>query len=81
MSKKMFLLVACVSLMLFVNTTLDAAPEKDKIRVGWVTSLSGILATAVATTTAPAYEIWLEEVNAKGGIYVKEYGKKLPVEI
>lgn len=81
MSKKMFLLVACVSLMLFVNTILDAAPAKDKIRIGWVTSLSGILATAVATTTAPAYEIWLEEVNAKGGIYVKEYGKKLPVEI
>jgi len=77
----MFLLVACVSLMLFVNTILDAAPAKDKIRIGWVTSLSGILATAVATTTAPAYEIWLEEVNAKGGIYVKEYGKKLPVEI
>jgi branched-chain amino acid transport system substrate-binding protein len=67
--------------MLFVNTILDAAPAKDKIRIGWVTSLSGILATAVATTTAPAYEIWLEEVNAKGGIYVKEYGKKLPVEI
>jgi len=34
MSKKMFLLVACVSLMLFVNTTLDAAPAKDKIRIG-----------------------------------------------
>jgi branched-chain amino acid transport system substrate-binding protein len=81
MSKKMFVLVTFAVLMFFVSTTLDAAPAKDKIRIGWVTSLSGILATAVATTTAPAYEIWLEEVNAKGGIYVKEYGKKLPVEI
>jgi branched-chain amino acid transport system substrate-binding protein len=61
--------------------SLHAAPAKDKIRIGWVTSLSGILATAAATTTAPAYEIWLEEVNAKGGIYVKEFGKRLPVEI
>jgi branched-chain amino acid transport system substrate-binding protein len=25
-------------------------------------------------------EMWQEEVNADGGIYVKEYGKKLPVE-
>jgi len=81
MNKKMFVLVAIAVFMFFINTTLDAAPAKDKIRIGWVTSLSGILATAVATTTAPAYEIWLEEVNAKGGIYVKEYGKKLPVEI
>ncbi len=81
MSKKKFVLVAVAVLMFFVSTTIHAAPAKDKIRIGWVTSLSGILATAVATTTAPAYEIWLEEVNAKGGIYVKEYGKKLPVEI
>jgi branched-chain amino acid transport system substrate-binding protein len=81
MNKKMFVLVAVAVLIFFVSTTLDAAPAKDKIRIGWITSLSGILATAVATTTAPAYEIWLEEVNAKGGIYVKEYGKKLPVEI
>lgn len=81
MSKKMFVLVAVAVLIFFVGTAVDAAPAKDKIRIGWITSLSGILATAVATTTAPAYEIWLEEVNAKGGIYVKEYGKKLPVEI
>jgi len=81
MNKKMFVLVAVAVLIFFVSTALDAAPAKDKIRIGWITSLSGILATAVATTTAPAYEIWLEEVNAKGGIYVKEYGKKLPVEI
>jgi branched-chain amino acid transport system substrate-binding protein len=81
MNKKMFVLVAFTVLMFFVSTTLDAAPAKDKIRIGWVTSLSGILASANATTTIPAYEIWLEEVNAKGGIYVKEYGKKLPIEI
>jgi branched-chain amino acid transport system substrate-binding protein len=80
--KKVCVLLALFAIFTFVLcTTLNAAPAKDKIRIGWVTSLSGILATAVATTTAPAYEIWLEEVNAKGGIYVKEYGKRLPVEI
>jgi branched-chain amino acid transport system substrate-binding protein len=65
----------------FCFTTQAAPPPKDKIRIGWVTSLSGILASSVAATVAPAYEIWLDDVNAKGGIYVKEYGKKLPVEI
>lgn len=63
------------------STAQAASPSKDKIRMGWVTSLSGILASSVAATVAPAYEVWLDEVNRKGGIYVKEYGKKLPVEI
>jgi hypothetical protein len=28
-----------------------------------------------------AIKLWLQEVNAKGGIYVKQYGKRLPVEL
>ena len=83
MKRKMFFtfMVVVPIIMFMLCTVGNAAPAKDKIRIGWVTSLSGILAGAVATTTAPAYEIWLEEVNAKGGIYVKEFGKRLPVEI
>ena len=27
------------------------------------------------------YDLWIEETNAKGGIYVKEYGKRLPLEV
>ena len=30
---------------------------------------------------AKIYELWVDEVNKAGGIYVKEYGKKLPVEL
>ena len=83
MKRKMFFtfMVVVPIIMFMLCAVGNAAPAKDKIRIGWVTSLSGILAGAVATTTAPAYEIWLEEVNAKGGIYVKEFGKRLPVEI
>jgi branched-chain amino acid transport system substrate-binding protein len=83
MKRKMFFtfMVVVPIIMFMLCAVGNAAPAKDKIRIGWVTSLSGILAGAVATTTAPAYEIWLEEVNAKGGIYIKEFGKKLPVEI
>ena len=65
----------------FLSSSLYAAPAKDKIRVGWVTSLSGPLASSVAPTYGMAYDMWIEETNAKGGIFVKEYGKKLPLEI
>ncbi|MBN1103849.1 MAG: amino acid ABC transporter substrate-binding protein [Deltaproteobacteria bacterium] len=54
---------------------------KDKIVIGQAIALSGPLAGGVAIAGGPIYELWVEEVNKKGGIYVKEYGKKLPVEL
>ena len=53
---------------------------KDKIVFGQAVSLSGPLASGVAVSSGPVYEMWVEEVNAQGGIYVEEYGKKLPIE-
>lgn len=32
------------------------------------------------TTSGPVYQMWVDEINADGGIYVEEYGKKLPIE-
>ena len=28
-----------------------------------------------------AYKLAIEDINAKGGVYVKEYGKKLPIRL
>jgi len=58
-----------------------SAYSKDKIVIGNAISLSGPYATGSQTTQIAPYDMWVNEVNAKGGIYVKEYGKKLPVEI
>ncbi len=44
-----------------------AAPAKDKIRIGWVTSLSGPYASGVPGTYGMVYDLWIEEVNAKAG--------------
>jgi len=57
-----------------------AKPTKDKIRIGQAISLSGPMASGVASTSGPVYDMWVKEVNAAGGIYVKEYDKKLPIE-
>lgn len=70
-------LLACI----FLFTGISDVDAKDKIRIGWVTSLSGPYASAVPGTYGLAYELWIEETNAKGGIYVKEYGKRLPLEV
>jgi branched-chain amino acid transport system substrate-binding protein len=83
MKKKLFpaLLVAVPVVMFLFCATLNAASPKDKIVIGQAISLSGPLAGAVQIAGGPIYELWVEEVNKKGGIYVKEYGKKLPVEL
>jgi branched-chain amino acid transport system substrate-binding protein len=55
-------------------------PPKDKIIIGQAVSLTGSLAMQNAVISAPYYELWRRDVNSKGGIFVKEYNKKLPVE-
>jgi branched-chain amino acid transport system substrate-binding protein len=76
-------LVALVALPLFAACAGQPAapPAKDKIRIGMATSLSGPLAVIRSAGFQPIYEMWVDEVNADGGIYVKEYGKKLPIEL
>jgi branched-chain amino acid transport system substrate-binding protein len=83
MKKKLFsaLLMSIPVVMFLFCVTLYAAPAKDKIVIGQAISLSGPLAGAVQIAGGPIYELWVEEVNKNGGIYVKEYGKKLPVEL
>jgi branched-chain amino acid transport system substrate-binding protein len=61
--------------------TTQPPPAKDKIVIGQAIALSGALVGGVQTAGGPVYELWVDEVNKDGGIYVEEYGKKLPVEL
>jgi branched-chain amino acid transport system substrate-binding protein len=83
MKAKYLKLMVCMSLIVFFATfPFTAFPQtKDKIRIGNAIALSGPYAAGAAMTQIPNYDMWAEEVNAKGGIYVKSYGKRLPVEI
>lgn len=55
--------------------------EKNKIIVGGSRPLTGELSDFEITSFGPIYKLWAKEINAKGGIYVKEYDKRLPVEL
>ena len=63
------------------SCTKKQLPPKDKIIIGQAVSLSGPLGPSNAVVSAPYYDLWVKDVNARGGIYVEEYGKKLPVEL
>ncbi len=75
----LFFIVLLIAFVVFPGAA--DCQTKDKIRIGNAISLSGPYSAGAITTQIGPYDMWVKEVNAKGGIYVKEYNKKLPIEI
>jgi branched-chain amino acid transport system substrate-binding protein len=51
------------------------------IKVGYAISLSGFQAPGAGLTTVPNYRLWVDEVNKAGGLMLKKYGKRIPIEL
>jgi branched-chain amino acid transport system substrate-binding protein len=75
------LLVALVVPLVTACPGAPTAPAKDKIVLGQAISLSGPYTAGAAVTQIPPTDMWIQEVNDAGGIYVEEYGKKLPLDL
>jgi branched-chain amino acid transport system substrate-binding protein len=65
---------------LAAGAALAADPPKS-IRIGYAVSLSGVNAQGAAVTTLPAYKLWVDDVNKKGGLMIKEFDKRIPIEV
>jgi branched-chain amino acid transport system substrate-binding protein len=63
---------------LFVTSPLFAEESRNFFKVGVITELSGDLVTG-GNITKRGYDLWAQEVNARGGIEVK--GKKYLVKL
>jgi branched-chain amino acid transport system substrate-binding protein len=61
--------------------TTPPPPTKDKIVIGMSRPLSGPLAIIGDSGFKPIYDELVAQWNADGGIYLSEYGKKLPIEL
>jgi branched-chain amino acid transport system substrate-binding protein len=58
------------------------AQEAPKsVKIGYAISLSGFNAPGAGLTTLPNYRLWVKEVNDAGGLMLKKYGKKVPIEV
>jgi branched-chain amino acid transport system substrate-binding protein len=75
------ILVALVVPLVTACPAAPTAPAKDKIVVGMSRPLSGPLAAVGVSGFRVLYETWVPMVNADGGIYLADYGKKLPIEL
>jgi branched-chain amino acid transport system substrate-binding protein len=57
----------------------QGAPKS--VKIGYAISLSGFNAPGAGLTTLPNYRLWVKEVNDAGGLMLKKYGKKVPIEV
>jgi len=72
-------LIIFVSLFLTFSSPVRAKDKKE-ILIGTHLSLTGMLAMS-GTEQRWAYEAAVADINKNGGIFVKEYGKKLPIKL
>ncbi len=82
--RKPFYLAAALTLaMLLILGAISVSQvfaQKKEITVGFGMSLTGRYAPG-AVGEMQAYQLWAEDVNKRGGIFVKELGKRLPVRL
>jgi len=75
-----YLICFCFLASLFLAIQPASAKKRKEIVIGTHLSLSGVQA-AVVIHQKWAYELIVKQINDKGGIYVKEYDKKLPIKL
>ena len=73
------LLICTLALLLTVSLGGVSLAAPKSIKVSGVISLTGKM-SGQGIQLKEAYEILVEKINNEGGVFVKEYGKKLPIE-
>jgi branched-chain amino acid transport system substrate-binding protein len=63
----------------FGGAVAQEAPKS--IKVGYAISLSGPQAAGAMLTTVPNYRLWVDDVNKAGGLMLKKYNKRIPLEL
>ena len=80
MKKIIIFLVALVAIALLLPACSSGGAAKDSILVGMSRPLSGPEQAIGDSAFKPIYADLIAKWNADGGIYIKDLGKKLPIE-
>ncbi|MEE9532661.1 MAG: amino acid ABC transporter substrate-binding protein, partial [Syntrophobacteria bacterium] len=82
MGKRVFFvwIAGILFLGIFIFFADSHAQTPDVIRVGVTVSVSGKFSTEVGPFQRLC-KAWVDEVNRQGGIYLKKYGRKLPLKL
>jgi len=71
--------LAAVALTCACSSALAQEAPKS-VRIGWSLAKSGPNAALTDITIRPNYTMWVNEVNAAGGLMLKAHGKRVPIE-
>jgi branched-chain amino acid transport system substrate-binding protein len=63
------------------RTYAQAQAAPAKLRFGYAITLSGPLGPGAESTSVSQYLLWTKRTNDAGGIMLKKFGKKIPVEL
>lgn len=55
--------------------------NKETIVFGGSRSMTGVYAFFEQSAYGPIYKMWVDDINAAGGLDIKEYGKKMKIEL
>ncbi len=77
--KKALLILSVVCLSLLTTLTLAASPPQT-IKIGGVYSLTGSDSN-VGKQVEAGYNMAIEDLNRSGGVFVKEFNKRIPLEL
>jgi branched-chain amino acid transport system substrate-binding protein len=72
-------LAAVASLSLAGTALAQQAPSS--IKIGYAISMSGPQSAGAMMTNVPNYRLWVHDVNKAGGLMLKKYGKRVPLEV
>lgn len=70
-------LAAAATLAASTASLAQSAPAT--VKIGYAISKTGPFAGGASITTLPAYQLWVKEVNAAGGLMLG--GKRVPIEV
>ncbi len=77
---KMLRILSSLLLVLFWLAPVSAAPAPDSIVIGCTLPLTGRFA-GNGVEVKDGYEIAVQHINEAGGIFIKEFQKKIPVKL
>lgn len=72
---------AAVGATTLARVPAEAQAAPAKLRFGYAITMSGPLGPGAESTSVSQYKLWGKRVNDAGGIMLKKFGKKVPVEL
>ena len=55
--------------------------NRDYILMGGARAQSGAFTLFDQAAFGPSFRLWVDEVNARGGLYLSQYGRQFPIEV